>query len=65
MSHYCPANQGAHHFVADENSVRVCDCGEVELTPEEQMDLIEIAHAAKDAPVNLRLRARLLRLLGR
>ena len=44
----CPAHEdGAHRFVAepgerdDEYAVRVCHCGEVELSPDDQLALIE------------------------
>lgn len=35
--HSCLASGGAHHFVPDEAGVPICACGEIEVSPEEQL----------------------------
>lgn len=39
--HACLDSGGAHHFYPDVNGVPICSCGEVQLTLEEHLILIE------------------------
>jgi hypothetical protein len=38
----CPVSGGAHRYAPDEAGVSMCACGVVEMSPQEQLDLIEI-----------------------
>lgn len=40
--HVCPDSGGAHHYHPDANGVRLCSCGEVELTVDDELALIEM-----------------------
>lgn len=56
----CPATGGAHRFIEDENGVRICPCGEVEISIDDELMLAEVAHDATYGPLKPRLDRRRL-----
>lgn len=60
-SHVCRDSGGAHHFHADENGVRLCSCGELETSVDDELAMIEQA-APLPADRARRLYARLDKL---
>ena len=45
-AYVCPRSHGAHRFAPDAHGVPICACGEIELSVDDQLTLIEVQAGA-------------------